>query len=99
MAKVYVLDGARMTSPEAFYDEVSRVLIPGHGWGRNLDAFDDILMGGFGTPVEGFTIKWRNSEASRSTLGPTLFNTLLEIIRDHGPGGKQAKDNVRLLLY
>jgi RNAse (barnase) inhibitor barstar len=39
---------------EAFYDEISRVLVPGHDWGRNLDAFEEILKGGWGTPAEGF---------------------------------------------
>ena len=57
----YISDGSRTSSLEAFYDEISRVLIPNHDWGRNLDAFDDILRGGFGTPDEGFTLKWRHS--------------------------------------
>jgi hypothetical protein len=33
MATEYVIDGSRITSLEAFYDEISRVLIPGHQWG------------------------------------------------------------------
>lgn len=56
MATEYILDGTRITSLETFYDEISRVVIPGHQWGRNLDALNDILRGGFGTPDEGFTI-------------------------------------------
>ncbi len=69
MAVEFVLDGSRITSLEAFYDEISRALIPGVSWGRNLDAFDDILSGGFGTPDEGFIIIWSNSTISKEKLG------------------------------
>jgi len=40
MMKEYVLDGAAITSLEAFYDQVSSSLALGD-WGRNLDALDD----------------------------------------------------------
>jgi RNAse (barnase) inhibitor barstar len=133
MTQEYVIDGTRITSLAAFYDEISRVLIPGAKWGRNLDAFDDILEGGFGTPAGGFTMKWSNAAFSkeklgyaetsrfleeklrrchpsnresvraelanaRASTGPTLYDWIIEIIRDHGPGGEQAEDNVNLVL-
>ena len=79
MAKEYVLDGAKITSLEAFFEQVSRVLIPGAYWGRNLDAFNDILRGGFGTPDEGFMIRWINSDASRTHLGHTETARQLEM--------------------
>lgn len=66
---IYEIDGAEFETLEGFYEVVSRVLIPGSDWGRNLDAFNDILRGGFGTPEDGFVIKWRNSELSRERLG------------------------------
>ncbi|MBA4043287.1 MAG: barnase inhibitor [Erythrobacter sp.] len=69
MLKEYVLDGSKVTSLEAFFDEVSVTLIPGAYWGRNLDAFNDILRGGFGTPDEGFVLRWTHSDASRACLG------------------------------
>ena len=65
----YVLDGSRIGSLEQFYDEIGRVLIPDSEWGRNLDAFDDILWGGFGTPEEGFIIRWSQSALSKESLG------------------------------
>jgi RNAse (barnase) inhibitor barstar len=68
-SREYILDGTRITSLEAFYEEVSRILIPGAWWGQNLNAFDDILRGGFGTPVEGFVLRWQHSEVSRASLG------------------------------
>lgn len=133
MAREFVIDGSRVTSLDSFYDEIGRVLIPGYEWGRNLDAFNDILRGGFGTPDEGFTLRWSHSGiskevlgypetvrtlekrlercdpssrkyvqqelgAARAGIGPTVFDSLVEIIRDHGPGGEQAAGNVRLIL-
>jgi hypothetical protein len=67
--RTYELDGSRFSTLEGFFDEVSTVLIPGAGWGHNLDAFDDVLYGGFGTPEDGFRLIWRNAESSRRALG------------------------------
>ncbi len=69
--KIYVIDGVRFTTLEGFYEEISNVLIPDADWGKNLDAFNDILRGGFGTPEEGYTIKWLNSGLSQQHLGYT----------------------------
>ncbi len=66
---VYEIDGNRFSTLEEFYDEISRVLIPGAYWGRNLNAFNDILRGGFGTPEGGFVLIWKNSQVSRERLG------------------------------
>ena len=65
---VLEIDGARFDDLEGFWDEVSRQLIPGAEWGRNLDAFNDILRGGFGTPEDGFVLRWTNSQRSRLAL-------------------------------
>ena len=128
----YVIDGGRIGSPDEFYDQISRVLIPGSEWGRNLDAFDDILRGGFGTPEGGFTLRWTNSALSRANLshaetarqlerqlaschpsnrddvrrklrlarsgeGATVFDWLVKIICDHGPGGHNP--NIMFALF
>ncbi|WP_337270995.1 barstar family protein [Oryzifoliimicrobium ureilyticus] len=69
MTKEYLLDGSKITSLEAFYDQVSERLVPGADWGRNLDGFNDILRGGFGTPEGGFVLRWTHSEVSRTNLG------------------------------
>jgi RNAse (barnase) inhibitor barstar len=42
---VPVLDGARFSDLEGFYDEVSNHLIPGAAWGRKLDALNDTSLG------------------------------------------------------
>jgi RNAse (barnase) inhibitor barstar len=135
MKPIYEIDGSRFSTLEDFFDEFHRVLALDYSYGRipNLDAFDDILQGGFGTPEGGFTIKWKNSRLSRERLGypetarqleirlqrchpsnrtyvaadlaaaknstgSTVFDWLVEIIRDHGSGGQQAEDGVELVL-
>lgn len=70
MAKLlYEIDGRDFSTLDEFYDVISRMLIPRAEWGHNLDAFNDILRGGFGTPDDGFVLRWTNSELSRERLG------------------------------
>jgi len=66
--KTYEIDGERFTNLEGFYDEIGRVLAPGAKWGRNLNAFNDILRGGFGTPDGGFILRWTNAQISKQRL-------------------------------
>ena len=65
----YEIDDSRFSTLEGFFEEISSVLIPGADWGKNLDAFNDILRGGFGSPGGGFILKWKNSNLSRERLG------------------------------
>jgi RNAse (barnase) inhibitor barstar len=69
MKKIYRIDGKNFSTLEEFYDEISTQVIPGVEWGRNLDAFNDIFRGGFGTPENGFILIWENSRLSRERLG------------------------------
>ena len=94
---ILILDGAMFEDLAGFAEEFSR-LLDGHVWHGNLDAFNDILRGGFGTPEAGFVLRWLNSKVSEERLGAALFQTLLEIIRTHGPGGGEAEDGVDLEL-
>ena len=71
MTAVYVLDGTRVSSLETFWTELGRA-VNGEGgyFGRNLDALDDCLAGGFGTPDDDdFIIEWRHHAVSRTHLG------------------------------
>lgn len=129
----YEIDGARFSDFDGFCDEISRQVIPNAVWGRNLNAFNDILRGGFGTPDEGFHLIWRNVDLSADRLGraetlrslraqlaaspadhralvlediedvlrgtgDTVFDWLVMILQEHGPGGSEAEDNVTLTL-
>jgi RNAse (barnase) inhibitor barstar len=80
MAKaMYEIDGCDFATLQEFYDVVSRVLIPGAEWGQNLNAFNDILRGGFGTPEGGFVLRWSNSAVSRKRL--SYPETVLQLER------------------
>jgi hypothetical protein len=67
--KVCYIDGYDFTTLEGFFDLIRRVLIPDYDGDLNLNAFDDILYGGFGTPETGFALVWTNAEVSRKRLG------------------------------
>jgi RNAse (barnase) inhibitor barstar len=81
----YEIDGTRFSTLEEFFDEVSRVVIPNVFWGHNLDAFNDILRGGFGTPEEGFVLVWKHSDVSRKNLSyqETVRQLQLRLARCH----------------
>ncbi len=95
---IYTLDGNRITTIDEFYDEITRIIFPELDWGRNLDALNDILNGGFGTPAEGFIIVWKNSQYSKKQMDNKTFDTLTSIINDHKPGDNYDKDTVELRL-
>ncbi|HVY88588.1 MAG TPA: barstar family protein [Hyphomonadaceae bacterium] len=67
--KEFAIDGTKVSSIATFAEEFSRSVLGTYKWNGNLDAFNDILRGGFGTPDDGFLIKWQNSAVSRERLG------------------------------
>lgn len=67
--RTYEIDGGRFSTLEEFWEHFSERVLPGHSWGHNLDALNDVLRGGFGTPDEGFRLIWMNSELSHQLLG------------------------------
>lgn len=122
MKKEVVIDGNNFSTLMEFYDEIERKLTKGLDWkiGRNLNAFNDILWGGFGVHEcdDPIRLTWRDSEKSKQALGydqtivhlegvlhschpsnipavekdleaarngkgQTLYDIIIEIIRDH----------------
>jgi hypothetical protein len=65
---VLVIDGANSSDFDSFAREFSRLLC-NYTWRGNLDAFNDLLRGGFGTPEHGWVLRWLNSGSSRAALG------------------------------
>ncbi|HWD01664.1 MAG TPA: barstar family protein [Amycolatopsis sp.] len=65
---VLVIDGADFSDFAGFTREFSRFL-DNYTWHGNLDAFNDVLRGGFGTPGSGWILRWLDSNASRVALG------------------------------
>ena len=48
--KTFILDGNNFTDMEGFYNEINKLLTKNLHWktGHNLNAFNDLLRGGFG---------------------------------------------------
>lgn len=71
--RIITLDGNNFSDIEGFYDETVRVFTKDLTWntGRNLNAFADLLRGGFGVHDYGepICIRWLNSGKSRKDLG------------------------------
>lgn len=94
---VLVIDGSQFEDLDGFAREFSKFLNDWE-WHGNLDAFNDILRGGFGTPEGGFVLRWTNSDRSSEALGSVVFQALVEVINAHGPGGDEAEDGIDLEL-
>lgn len=97
-----VIDGEKFSTLEEFYDEMDCLLTRNLSWstGHNLDAFNDLLRGGFGLHEygQGLDIRWINAAKSRRDFGyfrnrreqekgQTLFDLLVEIILDTDDSG------------
>jgi RNAse (barnase) inhibitor barstar len=71
--KEIVIDGSNFNTLAEFYDEIENKLTKGLEWriGRNLDALNDVLTGGFGIHdyEERIILVWTNSEKSKNNLG------------------------------
>ena len=63
----------RFVTLEEFADHFSSVALDGHTWHGNLDGFNDILRGGFGTPEGGFVLRWLHSAVAQGTSDRRLF--------------------------
>ena len=91
MREVFTIDGRRFSNMAGFYDEVEQVFICGLDWkiGRNLNAFNDILRGGFGRHEYGqpIHIQWLAYEKSVRNLGKETMDTIVEIILDTDHSG------------
>lgn len=67
------IDGTHFSTIEEFYDEIDKLLTKNLTWktGHGLDAFHDLLRGGFGVHEvgEGIEFNWVHSNKSRQDFG------------------------------
>lgn len=67
------IDGTHFSTIDAFYDEMARLLTQNLSWkpGHNMNAFHDLLRGGFGIHEvgEGIEFYWVHTNKSRQDLG------------------------------
>ncbi|MBQ3109740.1 MAG: barstar family protein [Clostridia bacterium] len=84
--KTFILDGNNFSDLEGFYEEIDKLLTKNLKWktGHNLNAFDDLLRGGFGVHEynEPITIKWIKYSKSKKDLGTETILELLETMLD-----------------
>ena len=87
VALVYIIDGRQVRSLEDFWHVMGEAVNgPGGYFGTNLDAFNDCLRGGFGTPEDDdFVVEWRDHDVSRVNLGydETVRQLELRLARCH----------------
>ena len=73
MKKTIVIEGKKISSLSSFYDEIENKFTRNLGCsiGRNLDAFNDVLRGGFGVHEYEEPIKliWLDSKENKINLG------------------------------
>lgn len=73
MGKEIIIDGNKIHDKASFYEEINRKFMQNESWqlAESLDAFDDLLYGGFGEIKEGEEVKlvWQNFEENRQSLG------------------------------
>lgn len=71
--KTIIINGENFSDLESFYDEIDKVLTKNLTWqtGHNLDAFNDLLRGGFGVYEykEPINLIWKNTLKSKADLG------------------------------
>ena len=85
--KTVTINGDNFRDLDTSYDGIDNVLTKDLEWqtGHNLNAFNDLLSGGFGVYEyeEPIKLVWTNFSNSRKTLGQEVLDTLVEIIADH----------------
>ena len=75
-SNVFEINGCEVIDIPTFYKEINRVFMSNENWkiAESLDAFDDLLYGGFGAIKNNETVKivWKNFEQNRKILGKEL---------------------------
>lgn len=91
MQRELVIDGNHFDSLDGFYNEVEHIFTKDLSWktGRNFNAFNDVLRGGFGVHEYGepICIKWLHSAKSRKDLGyPATIQYYTRLLKTCHPG-------------
>jgi len=82
MTKTIIIDGGNIHDIPSFYKEINMVFMANEDWklGESLDAFNDLLYGGFGeiNGGEEVCLIWKDFEKNRKDLGLDLTKTYYE---------------------
>ncbi len=89
-----IIEGDAIHDIASFYEEINRVFMSEEDWklGNSLDAFDDLLYGGYGIAKNAAELQliWRNFEKSRQALGYAATQTYYQ--QKLEPGSPFNKD-------
>lgn len=73
MVKQIEIEGNSINDITSFYAEINRVFMGGESWliGPSLDAFNDLLFGGYGVlqGAQSVELLWHHMDHSREALG------------------------------
>jgi len=93
--KEIIVDGNAFDNKHGFYEAFEKALMMGDKWemGHNLDAFNDVLRGGFGVHEYGekLVIRWINIAKSRAQLGDDFIDIVISIIEDVDNSGHNCE--------
>jgi len=80
----YVIDGEEIFCTDDFYRTFAEAMTEDGCCGHNLDAFADMLRGGFGKHLPGqpITVVWNGFTESRAMLGAQFTLRVIEIMLD-----------------
>ena len=93
--KEILINGNTFSNLNGFYDEIERRFTKDLDWkiGRNLDAFNDVLRGGFGVHDYGepIVIRWIGSAKSQSEFGyPATIKLLNSVLENCHPSNRES---------
>lgn len=94
MVKRMEIQGNLINDIASFYEEINRVFMIGESWtmDQSLDAFDDLLYGGYSSlqGAPSIELVWHHMDHSRNALGyHTTRDYYLEKLRPGSPYNKK----------
>jgi len=94
MVKQIEIQGSAVNDIASFYEEINRVFMEGEDWtiGQNLDAFNDLLVGGYGAlqGAQSVDLVWYDMDHSQQALGhQTTRAYYLDKLRPGSPYNKK----------
>ncbi len=93
--KNIVIDGEKFSDLEGFFAEIDKLLTNDLDWktGHNMDAFNDLLRGGYGVHEygESLHIKWIHFAKSRQDLGYNATKSYFQdVLKNCHPSNREG---------
>ena len=85
--QLLIIPAGSVKSKSEFHDEMIRLLKLEDWYGRNLDAFNDVLRGGCGDvdPSDKIFV-WKGHEQAKLALGEEYWNSIIECFKEANKG-------------